>query len=561
MPATSKVLSIIDKGVRDRVTKNGETLRRHAESAQRWKNLRDRISRMDTDMESTRKIILSGDIGFSDQDSNTSGTTSTKNGYLATPASGTTGSRSSRGTTPGSISLSRSISPFRKFARKITGNSKSSSTSPLEIKKAPRTDPPPSIATIQRQRASLFGPVPGSEPVIPSTPERPSHKHSQSYTPDSSPHCAKVDPNATIASRTGSSKQRWNSSTKVDPEDRSLTNLSKRPPSATGHYSNNDDIPPVPQLNAPYRRSLSRASMASSRPWSPITSSASTTHSSSQFPPPIPIPALRTPSRAQTPSRAITPGLSATSRARPPSHIPAPSKSFRSVSLSGIRQNEDDPGLQRTFSPGLSTSVSNTSSPPSHLPRPPSRSMIPVPTVHLHTPSRPSSSLSNVSRSQSPTMRTFRSSALDAQTPESTLRARPRMPVNRLPPSSFRDGNSSRAASRPGSRVGAYTPTMDNFPLHEYVAGNTADPLDVEVANVVNSIVHSLLVERVDPPLRKNQIPKEGEEIKAQYAFTSSLSKKVVTCRLTTLSRSGKTGADATTTKKVMCRVGGGEFL
>jgi hypothetical protein len=101
---------------------------------------------------------------------------------------------------------------------------------------------------------------------------------------------------------------------------------------------------------------------------------------------------------------------------------------------------------------------------------------------------------------------------------------------------------------------------MDNLPMHEYVAGNTADPLDVEVATVVNSIVHGLLIERVDPPLRKNQIPKEGVEIKAQYAFTNSLSRKVVTCRLTTLSRSGKTGADATTTKKVMCRVGGGKF-
>jgi len=148
---------------------------------------------------------------------------------------------------------------------------------------------------------------------------------------------------------------------------------------------------------------------------------------------------------------------------------------------------------------------------------------------------------------------------MGAQIPEATLRARPL--INKLPPSSFRDGNSSRAASRPGSRTGAYTPIMDNLLLHEYIAGNTADPLDAEVANVVNSIVHGLLVERVDPPLRKNQIPKEGQEIKAQYAFINSLSRKVVTCRLTTLSRSSKTGTDTTTTKKVMCRVGGGKFL
>ena len=71
---------------------------------------------------------------------------------------------------------------------------------------------------------------------------------------------------------------------------------------------------------------------------------------------------------------------------------------------------------------------------------------------------------------------------------------------------------------------------------------------------IVNSIPHSMIVERVDPPLR--QIPKEGEEIRAQYAFSNQLGRKVVTCKLTTMTRSGR-GA----TKKVMCRVGGGAFL
>jgi hypothetical protein len=127
----------------------------------------------------------------------------------------------------------------------------------------------------------------------------------------------------------------------------------------------------------------------------------------------------------------------------------------------------------------------------------------------------------------------------------------------KMPPSSFRDGSGSRAPSRPGSRAGAYTPSMDQLPLHEYIPGSNFDPLDVEVAAVVNSIAHGLLVERVDPHLRKTQIPKEGEEMKAQYAFSNALSRKVVTCRLTTMMRSGKTGGDATT-KKVMCRVGGG---
>ena len=61
MPATTKMLSIIDKVVQDRVTKNGECLRRHAESTQRWKSLRERISRTESEMETVRKILIKGD--------------------------------------------------------------------------------------------------------------------------------------------------------------------------------------------------------------------------------------------------------------------------------------------------------------------------------------------------------------------------------------------------------------------------------------------------------------------------------------------------------------------
>ncbi|KAF9477580.1 hypothetical protein BDN70DRAFT_97990 [Pholiota conissans] len=582
MPATSKVLSIIDKGVRDRVTKNGETLRRHAESAQRWKNLRERISRTDSEMEATRRIFLGGE---SDHESTTSGTNSTKNGYLATPPSG---SRMSRVSSSGSAA-SGSMSPFRKFARKITGGSKPTtptssapSVSPLAVTKKNISSEPPSLsATLRRQRTSLFGSVRNNDATASLLPERPIHKHSMSYTPDSSPR--KVDNSILTSSRPAFSlKQRWNSSTKVDntlQEDRNATikSLPRRPPSSTGYYSGqHDDIPPVPPIATPQRRSLSRVSMASSRPWSPITSSNSTTHSSSLFQPPVISNALRTPSRSQNASRSITPGIGPTLRTRPktPSNIPAPAKN----SIAGARPGggwDDDDGVfnNGSQSPTFSTSAHSNASPPNtHPPRPPSRSMIPIPSVHLHTPSRPSSSMSHFSRSESPTMRTFRNQALRAQTPEHALRARaqqvpvfqgtigrPKVAVNtKVPPSSFRDGTSSRVPSRPGSRAGGtFTPSMDQLPLHEYIPGNNFDPLDVEVAAVVNSIAHGLFIERVDPPLRKTQIPKEGEEIKAQYAFSNALSRKVVTCRLTTMMRSGKSGGD-TTTKKVMCRVGGG---
>ena len=112
--------------------------------------------------------------------------------------------------------------------------------------------------------------------------------------------------------------------------------------------------------------------------------------------------------------------------------------------------------------------------------------------------------------------------------------------------------------SRPGSRAGAYTPGVDGQNPHIYVPARSKDPLDLEVARIVNSVPHALLIERVDPPLRT--APKEGDEVRAQYALSSPLSRKVITCKLTTLTRPGARGSgqEPTTTKKVMCRVGGG---
>ncbi|KAK0438094.1 hypothetical protein EV421DRAFT_1826566 [Armillaria borealis] len=513
MPATSKVLSIIDKGVRDRVTKNGETLRRHSESAQRWRNLRERITRTDAEMEAVRKLLLSGDA-LSEGGSSHSGTpSSSQNGYLMTPPSGSRSSRAPSATS----TLSRSISPFRKFARKITRSSRQSQPPPVTPvtplrrngARTPSSEPVPSQASRQ-QRTNLFSSVRGGQLSTPITPDRPGHKHSQSLTPDSSPRTPnKVE---TIG-RKGAGKAPWNSSTKVGAEERSLTvkgTPTKRTPSAMGAYN---DLPPIP---TPSKRSVSRASMASSRPWSPLTSSVSTSQSSNH----PPMPTFRPPSRAQTPSRAFTPGPAPpTPRPRPrtPSHIPAPSHKLRSFGSDGTWDEGDSNStlMQRAMSPstGLNSSIEF---------------------LHLSSPTRPSTSLSSYGR-DSPTG-TFRAAAARAQTPESALRSR----VMNIPiyygtvttrtaaavVADFRDG-SSRTPSRSGSRTGAYTPVGDN-PIHEYVPGNPKDPLDVEVGII-----------RVDPPLKK--IPKDGEEIKAQYS-------KVVTCRLTTLTRLGKGTSD--TTKK-----------
>lgn len=586
MPATSKVLSIIDKGVQDRVTKNGETLRRHAESAKRWRTLKDRIVRTDAEMEACRRILLSNDSAASENGSTVSVvTSSTRNGYLATPLSI---SRASSRAPSASSTISRSISPFRRFARKITGRPSAPATPLPPMKSVSRKPASEPISSKARQSVFTFR---GNQATTPVTPERPGHKYSQSLTPESTPSTRLQDLDLTVKVRPGAGKQKWNSSTKVATDDRNTTVklTPRRRPSATGLYAQYEDIPPVPPLADPYRRSSSRSSMSSSRPWSPVTSSVSTAPTSN---PSIAIsvphlpPRSYTPARSHTPSRSYTPGLGATprSRAKTPSQIPAPATYLRSLSSQQSDGSWDDDEnqttlMQRAFSPTLSVggsalTPSGTRIPP---PRPPSRSMIPLPSFSLSGVSRPSSAMSDYGRPDSRMSSALRTSVMRAQTPEAALRAKtqlipfyqpsggsPRITgrptlQNKLPPSSFRDSSVVRTPgpSRPSSRAGTYTPTFEN-PVHQYVATNLKDPLDQEVAAVVNSIAHGLLVERVDPPLKT--VPRAGEEIRAQYAFSNALSRKVVTCRLTTMTRSGsKNAGQPTTTKKVMCRVGGGK--
>ena len=522
MPATAKVLSIIDKGVQDRVTKNGECLRRHAESTQRWRNLQDRITRTEGDMDKIRLAFIAAEPSPSEIESSASGSVSlshSHNGYLAT----TTPANETRTKSKGNA-LSRSISPFRKLARKIQKATKSPTVTPVPLKKVqsktPSTDPVPTL----RHRASLFNLLSGS-PHTPTTPDRPGHKYSQSLTPDSSPSPKKIQ--EAITSATGTVKRpAWNSSTRIADDERSQPVKTRRPSISIARRSEENA--------SPYKRSLSRSSMASSRPWSPVTSSVSSSTN-----PPFPL--FRPPSRAQTPSLSTT---VASPRARPktPSHIPGPTRDshWRSVSTSpsGLDWDAD-------FSFGeRANSLDRSTTPSGHPARPPSRSMIPLPSFQIQGASRPGSAMSHYRPESSMSLR------------GSGATPRPSVMKSGLPPSSFKDSSAPRTpVSRPASRTGASTTGYEGMPVHLYVPVSTKDPLDNEVAMVVNSLIHSLLIERVDPPLKA--VPKEGEEIRAQYAFSNQLARKVVTCKLTTLARSG----GKHTTKKVMCRVGGGELL
>ncbi|KAI0705215.1 hypothetical protein BC835DRAFT_1499380 [Cytidiella melzeri] len=534
MPATTKVLSIIDKGVQDRVTKNGECLRRHAQCTQRWKNLNERIKRTDKDMEVVRRLLLAADGNPSEGGSSASGgTTHSRGGYLATTPN-TNKQRSSGAAS----TLSRSMSPFRKLARRIKGSAKSPVPETPPLPKLETRMPSSEPVRTLRNRASLFN-VLGSQP--PSTPERLGHKYSQSLTPDSSPSRKPDAMNGTLKSN----RPAWNSSTRVEDEGKTLkAGSQRRTSSSMMAFQGPNDHSPLsyfPTDMPPYRRSLSRSSMASSRPWSPVTSSVSTAQSSNN----ANLASLyRPPSRSQASPLPVP--MTPRTRPKTPSHIPRPSQShIRSMSASpspgGVWDDEDGPVsiMQRAFSP------TRAQTPSGHPARPPSRSMIPLPSVQISGASRPSSAMSNYRPESS---MSFRASS---KTPD-ILRTTPRPSTiqPRLPPSSFKESG-PRTPGRPPSRSGAATPSHDGHgPVHVYIATNPKDPLDTEVAAVANSISHGLLIERVDPPLRA--APREGEEVRAQYAFSNQIARKVVNCKLTTLARRENIS------KKVMCRVGGG---
>lgn len=577
VPATTKVLAIMDNGVKNRVTKNGEALRRHAEAAKRWRVLQERIERTEKEMGRVREILTRADQAPSENGSSLSGHTT--NGYLATPPSANGKSRASSRTS----TLSRSMSPLRKLAKKLVGSVRSPATPSAllpvsrESSAAPSSEP---SRVVRKQRSSLFA-FDGNRETLPA---QKGHKHSKSMTPTSSPSSKRTPESNNITIKPKLTKQPWNSSTRVEEE-----GIATVKPTTPKRPTAKSILGPLHPPLVPFtpQRSLSRSSNASSRPWSPVTSSISTAPSSNPSIPPFAslTPGTRPPSRAQTPSLGTTPRP----RPRTPSAIPGPSPYWRSISLKHPGGDDDgDEGefttlMQRAFSPALthSTSSPGTSSntrarTPSGVrippPRPPSRSMIPLPSVHVSSDSRPSSTMSFY-RPESPLTEFSKGSAFRAQTPEAMLKARAQLvPVytglgvrptarasivgTKLPPSSYRDASTTRTPSRAVSRSGAYTPSLDG-PANIYVPGNPKDPLDAEFAAIVNAIPHGLFIERVDPPLKT--IPKEGEEIRASYAFSNSLSRKVVTCRLTTLTRSGRTGAENTMTKKVMCRVGGGE--
>lgn len=564
MPSTNKVINVLNKGIDERITKNGECLRKHADMKTRWDALKIKIRRVDNDMEKICKILL--DIENESAEAELSSVVSENSVILTTSPAG----RSSRAPSTSSTST------LAKFAAKVSsvvGRSTPNHKQRLEL---PATDPHRTIG----RKASVLpfrSPQPGQD-----TFRMRSKLFSSTSSNVSAPATSSmVDDWVDLGNgrqTVKAAKPRWNPSTRPDnnkePPPLPPVPGGYRPPSVTRN------TPPYPPSSAKYGPGtrppttqpppIPRRSAA--RPYTPVRITASTDHEELPSTPPS-----RPGSRAQS-----SLGLGATPRARPktPSMIPAPRHLSTNWS-SAMSQTSDDaldvPFLHRGVSPSPSMAMSVAMGGTTHRRRP-SASHIPMPSFHLaksragsptNSPNRPSSPVSAAQsatssaypRSQTPDSSPRPKSRIHHQSSASTSALSPGRPglrpsASRGPPSSFRGDASTSTPplrstpSRAGSRAGAQTPGHELTQGPMYMPASAHDPLDNEVARIVNSIPHGLRIERIDPPLRV--APRAGEEIKAQYALSTGLGRRVLGFKLVVVSR------PAGETRKVMCRVGGG---
>lgn len=495
--------------------------------------------------------------------------TSKSGHYLSTPSSTT---RSRTGSSV-SAALQRSMSPLKKMASRVTGSlrtsgrstpSISAATSPsMSATGAPPKPPPKSPYRTQGIRISDE-----VNPPAPATSASGSTRKRDSYFPFLS-----KDPAAGLSGRRSVANTSNATSPSVSPGVRPSSRLSTgNDPTGTlrPKWNPSTKVEPVPNTGANQpRRSFqtSRPHTPSGRLERPATSQShySPGHPSLSAPnngsPPQTVSRARPPSRtgAQTPFDSFV-------RPRPktPSHIPGPSVSRPSSAAS---QAGPTSLMQRALSP---TGNGRTHS------RQASNSLIPAPKLNLSPPSRPGSSMSNgllsavtTSFATGGTGATLYAGASPDHTPTRNLpvtvgAAASRLTPSRAAPSSFKSASgytpapaphsSGSTQSRPGSRSsisgGAFTPMLTDTPVYAAIRW---DELDMEVAKVVNGMPHGFTFERLDPPARRPAAnAPRSEEVRGQYAVSNALSRKVITCRLTTV------GRGENVSRKVMCRVGGG---
>ncbi|KAG8746199.1 hypothetical protein FRC10_005715 [Ceratobasidium sp. 414] len=538
MQSSTQAMASIDKTIRSRDIKNGEVLRRHTELSARWKSIRERITRTDREIEAIRRPP--------DPDPSEAGSVRSRTTTSSRPESQSTSMSTSESLSVST--LSQSLSPFRKLASRMasgfrTPNRKDKDKEKNALKQLSSMPPPAAPRTTSPVQRRAMSPS-ATRPAVHSIFSTPSHGSSS----------------LNLASRGTSSappKPRWNISTKPIEDTYATVKPSPPRPSLQGHARQHS--------MSGRQSSMSGRQTPASRPAD--GAGMTVTPKSLQ----------RVASRPQTPGGA---------RRRPPtpSQIPAP-----------IDLDIGPPSLQRTLAtpvlgpPSLQGTLFIQTESPELLTPPKARrashSRIPAPAFRPSRPTSPSASTSSYfpdgSTSPSALSTTFLSAVASpigstGQSPFHTISpttpSRPNR--SRAPPSSYRGTTpmptSSRPQSRPSSRASVgETPgrqsSLDKLAGSLAAAStdqlayspNPKDALDVELARVVNSMVHGYYISRVTPIVGGQQ----GPESSAQYAFTNSMGRKVLTCKLVVVEKSAPRGSlDGATqqTRRVICRVGGG---
>lgn len=468
----------------------------------RWKALRERIVHVDTAMEASGKLLVQLEGSPSDEESSVSQTT-----HSGTPERSTTSSRTS--------ALERPNSPSGRFTDEDTKRGVVLTLTPVRYS-APRGHSREGRVTSEsnkRRRASL---VP--------------HKDAQSNDVSCSSQSSLP---SSVGSDLGPAIQtpEWNM-------------FSER----------------LLRMDSP-APAIKRSTLSAGRPnLLRATRSASRMSQSSPLVSRIPVPQseprgdlYRSPSRLSQ-SRSDVGSAFLHARSASPTHIPAP-KLSRSATASVISDDGEPPTslMQRTVIRSTIQPSPNSGLLGSQQPKNKHRYFLAVPKSEQEAPPLAQQTSAYI-RGNDVTLHPL-GAATPTRPPRNTARPNPASSsFHQRPPSSR---TTSRPPSRLHDRVATPVSGHNILQTHEYVPGNPKDPLDLEVAAIVNSIAHGFCVERVDPHWRR--LPPPTEELKAQYSLTNALGKKVLTCKLLVIQRAApKTLAGHVQARKVMCRVGGG---
>jgi len=557
-PACDRVLKILGKGISDRSTKNGEVLRRYSEMKSKWKELQGRIGRVEQEMKGVEDILKEAagpeEVKEKENDMEKSKRSAEFGSTLTPPRSSPAGrisplrrlankiSPTSTPTRPERFRQSQSYTSPSSSAMlpstSATSGSSSPSTSSLGGVKPTPPRPPKSL----KRFVSGSNNSPTSPPPQTPQPRPPSLSHRRSASALSASHGSTA---SNLFGVSGSGRPTPIPRRAISPMPMPAPSLAERPrwnPSA--------------KRTDEERETLSQSVLGNGRPGgggTPLATrngrnSATGLRSSSRMS------MNSSMSRSYSGARPVSPAFSDASSAvrdRPstPSRIPRPSSVIRPRSTTpySAYDNPDTTSLMQRMAsspPSIASSAQRSSRPPLasaryslnrstgpssfRMPRSSSASLLPT-TGTLSPP-----------RAVSPSPSATSSSAFHyrGQTPEPNLMAHAQRLANVRPPPFPRMPSNYRASqdltpraiggptssSRPPSslaysRAGAFSPLPNGESTASAYRPNPLDPLDKAVSEIINSLPLGLYVERIDPPLTRQQADQSERTNTARYSF------------------------------------------